>query len=166
MATLLDLSTKKDSPLIKVDPGLEPSEQEWRAIYAGGRFQPWLINDLPNLVSEWQIEETPLQQLDALLEVFASGEALTYGHRLNPLNHLGDGVWELKTADLRIFGWFPCKDHFIGVVADTAYRCKKHDLYAGYAGETVRFRDKLDLDQPKFIPGDDPHAVVSNLNYP
>jgi hypothetical protein len=54
----------------------------------------------------------------------------------------------------------------VAAVADTAYRCKKFDLYAGYAGEVVRFRNALDLDEPKFIPGDDPNAVVTNFDYP
>jgi hypothetical protein len=43
---------------------------------------------------------------------------------------------------------------------------KRHRLYYGYANEAARFRDRLDLDAPKFVPGDDPHAVVSNFSYP
>jgi hypothetical protein len=77
-----------------------------------------------------------------------------------------DGIWELKTADLRIFGWFNVLDHFVGAAADTTDRVKQHNLYYGYAGETARFRDGLDLDPPKFIPGADPNAVVSNYTYP
>jgi hypothetical protein len=47
-----------------------------------------------------------------------------------------------------------------------ATRIKKHDLYRGYANVTTRrFRDELDLDNPKYIPGDDPHAVVSNFDH-
>jgi hypothetical protein len=82
------------------------------------------------------------------------------------LRPAGDGVWELKTADLRVFGWFHAKDCFLGHCADTAERVKEHRLYTGYVGEVVRFRDSLPLDEPKYIPGEDPDAVVSNSSYP
>jgi len=80
---------------------------------------------------------------------------------------MGDGVWYLKTTDLRIFGWFWRKDIFLGVVADTKLRCQTHNLYQGYRTVNVeRFRNELPLDEPKFIPGTDPDAVLSNYDIP
>ena len=72
---------------------------------------------------------------------------------------------ELRTPDLRIFGWFALKDHFVGVVANDATYVKEHDLYQGYIGEVVRFRDGLQLDDPKFIPGEEAKDVVSRYNF-
>jgi hypothetical protein len=163
MATLLDLASP-GGPLAKLDPGLEPRDQEWRVIYAAGRFRDWVQNDLPKLTSQWEIETTPLEQFVALAEIFASGETLTYGERFKPLHPREEGIWELKTPDLRIFGWFPQKDHFVAVVADTAERVKTHGLYHGYLGEVKRFRTALNLDDPKYMTGDDPHAVISNYD--
>jgi hypothetical protein len=119
---------------------------------------------LPTIPSDWEIEVAPVGQLDALVEIFASGETLTVGEHFKPLRPHAHGVWELKTTDLRIFGGFPIKDHFIAIIADTAERIKTHDLYAEYIGEVVRFRDALDLNAPKFIPGNNPHDIVSNYN--
>ena len=86
MATILELV--RAHKLFKLDPGLEVNEQEWRYVYASPRFRERVENDLPGFVSNWQIEETPAQQLDALLELFCAGETLTYGPRFKPLTHL------------------------------------------------------------------------------
>ena len=121
---------------------------------------------LPGLDSTWKIEQPPVEQLDDLMEVFCSGSPLTYGWQFKCLTHVAEGVWELKTADVRLFGWFHKKDCFIAAVADTADRIKTHKLYEGYGRiEVINFRKALDLDDPKFIPGDNPHDVVSNFSY-
>jgi hypothetical protein len=164
MATLLDLVAA--GSLFKLDPALEANEQEWRTVYALARLRPRFENDLPTWVSTWRVEVTPAQQIDALLEVFCSGETLTFGPQFKPLVHLKDGVWELKTPDIRLFGWFPIKDCFIGGALDLAFNVKNHNLYRGYAGEVAHYRGQLDLDDPKFVPGDNPNAVVSNYTYP
>jgi hypothetical protein len=65
-------------------------------------------------------------------------------------------VWELKTVDLRLFGWMCKPKHFIGVLGDYA------DLYKGKSAKksyedaiakVVSARDSLDLDEPKFAKG-------------
>lgn len=116
--------------------------------------------------SDWGIESTPMEQLDALVGRFAAGEILTFQHHFWPLSNLGSGVWELKTQDLRVFGWFPQRDCFIGDKADNTTRIKQHRLYSGYVNEVVRFRNALDLDEPKFLEGVDPRVVVSNFDLP
>jgi hypothetical protein len=151
--------------LTKLDPALDPAQQELRIIYLSDRAKKWLDETLPSLGSTWNIEEAPSEQLDALFAIFTSGEILAYGDHFKPLRHIKYGVWELKTADLRMIGWFPHKDCFVAVVADTADRVKKYNLYQGYIGEVVRFRDALDLDEPKFVAGEDPKNVVSDFNY-
>ena len=107
-----------------------------------------------------------MEQLVARTDIFCSGETLTYGWHFKPLAHIQDGVWELKTADLRIFGWFHTKDCFIGSDVDETWRIKQFRLYHGYRQQCVLRRNALNLDDPKFIPGDDPHAVVSAFDYP
>ncbi len=100
------------------------------------------------------------------MAVYASGQTLTYRRAFHPIWHAGNGVWMLKTADLRVFGWFHARDCFVGHAANTAEQVKAHNLYHGYAGEVVHFRNQLDLDEPKFVAGEDPNAVVSNLSPP
>ena len=164
MATVLELVLAQK--LFKLDPALEANEREWRWMYALPDFKTRAENDLPTWVSQWQTEQSPTQQMDAFVEVYCSGETITYGQQFKPLIHLGDGAWQLKTPDLRLFGWFHKRNCFIGGAIDTAYKVKNHNLYAGYVGAIVRLRTQLDLDEPKFVAGDDPNVVVSNYNYP
>jgi hypothetical protein len=163
MATILSLD--QSGNLFRLDV-LDPGVQEFRQFYASPRLRAWISDDLPNLRSSLDIEQSPLMQFFDLAEVFCSGGRLDYGYSFKPLTHHADGVWQLKTQDLRIFGWFHRRDCFVGVVADDATRIKTHDLYHGYARVTTAgFRDAIDLDDPKYVPGDDPHAVVSNFDY-
>jgi hypothetical protein len=169
MATVVQLT---DAGLLhKFDPVLDPDEQELRLLHTSDKLKGWLENALPNLTSQWDIETSPLEQLDALIAIYAEGLPLVFERQFKafhrkPIEPAGDGVWYLKTADLRVFGWFWKKDCFIGVVADTAERVKTYPLYQGYRGEVIRFREALDLDEPKFIPGEDPDAVISNYDLP
>jgi hypothetical protein len=163
MATIIDL--RNAGQLIWIDPQLEPNEQVWRPMYGLARIRPRL-DDLPNWESQWEVDQSPVQQMDALLEEFCSGERLTFQRRFKPLTHIQDGIWQLKTPDLRLFGWFPVKDTFICGAIDTAYRVKNSNLYPGYANEVAHYRGQLPLDEPKFITGSDPRDVVSNYDLP
>ena len=119
MATLFQL--KDIGALVKIDPSLEAGELEHRLIYATPICWNRIENELGGYASTWSIEETPIQQFDALLEVFCSGETLTFDRRFKPLNHLGAGIWELKTADLRLFGWFAHRDCFVATTIDLVH---------------------------------------------
>ena len=164
MATLLELDNA--GSVFRIDPALGPREQESRRIYVLPELQRWLQDELLALGSTWKIEQSPQEQLDALVAIYCSGDTLTYNWHFRPLNNLGDGIWEMKTADLRVFGWFPNKDDFIGVSANLTDQIKRLHMYRPYCEEAIRRRDELDLDEPKFIQGDDPNAVVSNFDFP
>jgi hypothetical protein len=164
MPTVAELN--RDGAIHRYDPELPANRQEDRCLYASTRLKDWIEKPLPTLGSSWDIDTSPLEQFDSFISDFAAGEPLVFRRQFSALRPIGNGVWELKTADLRIFGWFANKDCFIGVVADHAQRVKDHGLYAGYRDEVVRFRNELQLDEPKFVPGEDPNAVISNFNYP
>jgi hypothetical protein len=164
MATLQALDASGE--ISKLDLELGARQQVERLIYLMPRIIHWLKEDLPALGSSWNIEESPEQQFYNLAEVFITGATLTFDLQFKPLNHLGNGIWELKTADLRIFGWFPGRDCFVATNADTAQRIKEHGLYRGYQAEAAQMRAALQLDEPKFIEGSNPHAVVSAFAYP
>lgn len=164
MATLIELDAVGD--LNKIDPGLPLNVLEERVIYASPKLTQWLQDELPLLGSTWGIELDPIEQLAVWIETYASGKPLKFGWAFSPLRPISNGVWELKTADLRVFGWFHKVDHFVAHRAHCAQHIKDYKLYNGMAGEVIRFRDQLDLNAPKFIEGDDPNAVVSNFCYP
>lgn len=165
MATVVEL--ERAGALFKLDPDLEAGIQELRCIYGSPTLKTWIEGTLPGLEGNWGLELTPLEQLQGFVEeVFCPGEPLTFEWQFKPLIHIRDGIWELKTADLRMFGWFWKQDCFIASACDLKSRILEYKLYRPYADDAARFRSALDLDEPKFIPGDDPRAVVSDFSYP
>lgn len=164
MATILDLVEAGE--LIRVDPVLDSGVQEERLIYATPVVAAWVQTELPAIASQWDLELSPAEQLDALVATYAEGDVLSFELHFKPLHPHNDGVWELKTPDLRVFGFFSSRDCFVAVRIDTAQRVKEHGLYRGYVGEVVRARQGWDLDPPPFVPGVDPRDVVSNYQLP
>ena len=121
---------------------------------------------LPNLESRFGSEIAPIEQLDDFLGSYCAGEVLMFERQFRPLVHIDKGIWELKTIDLRLFGWFHRRDCFVCSAVDDATRVKSIPLYSGYRDQAVHDRSTLDLDEPKFISGDDPNDVVSAFSYP
>lgn len=160
MATLLHLAGS--GHVIKIDPVLGLRELELRRIYLLPRAHKWLAEVLPDTDSDRNIQETPSEQVDALIYEFCSGKPLPVGRRFKALVHLGDGVWELKTADIRLFGWFTQKDCFVVSDCNSKYNVLKSNMYRGYCEQAVRLRNALDLDEPKFVTGENPDDVVSD----
>lgn len=165
MATLIQLC--QQNQLLQLDPQLSSAALEERFVFLLPRVRQWFEDELPSLQPTWNRELSPLEQIDALMEIFCSGQPLAIGQTFKHLFFRdAAGIWELKTADVRIFGWFPWKDHFIASAAGLADHIKTHNLYHGYSVQAQRDRDLLNLDKPKFIFGDNPNDVVSNWHKP
>lgn len=148
--------------LVRIEVELEGRELPWRHLVGTPRFIKWLADVLPELQSSSiGCEITPLEQIDALFAEFITGRPLNHGRQFSCLRPADRAVWELKTVDIRVFGWFAHRDCYVAVRGDHADRVKDHDLYAGYRDEVVRLRDQLDLDEPKYAPGDSADDVVS-----
>lgn len=164
MATLLNLAA--DGVLDKFDAELGSRQQPMRAVF----FRPGVFESalerLEGMESEYGNEISPLENWEDLLNSFVAGEVLIFDRQIKPLTHFRDAVWELKTLEIRMFGWFYLVDHFICNDIDLATRIKHHNLYNGYRDAAVRFRNKIDLSPPKFLIGDDPRVVVSSVSYP
>lgn len=163
MATVVELVLRGE--LDRFDPVLRSRQQAARLLYGRQRVWEWIEKNLPDAVSEHGSLISPLEELDELLNAFCAGDELSFDRQIKPLQHWGHGIWELKTKELRIFGWFSSVDVFIACSIDFATRIKAHRLYAGYRDEAVRFRDTLDLTPPKFITGDDPRGVATNIGF-
>lgn len=162
MSTLVLL--KAEGLLDRWEPALRASEQALRGIYLYPRATRWLTEDLPGLEPSWNLEVDPAEELDAFANQFFIGAKIVFQRQVKPLRHIDSGVWELKTSELRLFGWFAVRDVFVCSAVDTATRVKTYSLYAGYRDQAVRDRDELDLDQPKFVSGEEIENVLSNCD--
>lgn len=160
MATILEL--EESGQLVRVDASLGPKEFENRRIFLLAETVLRATELCESMESEWDIETTPAEQLDELFYHFMSGGVLDFPKQFHDLQHVRDGIWQLKTADLRLFGWFASKDCFICAYVVNANELKRGLPYSGYCEQTWFKRQNLDLDEPKFIPGQEPTNVVSN----
>src|SRR5665811_908306 len=105
MATLSELDRRGD--LVRLDPGLAPNELENRPVYLSPKLTKCMDETLPTLPPDLDLELTPQEEMAQLFETFCSGVVLTYDKDFKPIHYVIDGVWELRTVDLRVFGWFP-----------------------------------------------------------
>lgn len=160
MSTISELLELKK--LTKLDVELEEGIQPLRCIYALPEAMCKIRDYLPSQKSEWKITETPMEQLDSLLERFISGRTMVATKMFRVLKPYDNYTWELKTADLRLFGWFYKKDVFILSSLFMAGDTKKSGLYTGFSNEAAKRRDELSLDPPKEIKGKNPNDVISN----
>lgn len=151
MATIQELCRDRQLELLEVD--LDPHELPQRLVYALPRVLIWMESTLPTLTTDGYVPgaSTPTEQAENLLYQFIVGKPIK---SMPPkcMRPEGDGVWELRTHDLRFFGWFWRKSIFVVSAIDTKARCLK-GYYHGFRCQAERDRNNLDLDPPKFING-------------
>ena len=156
MATITTLSGD-GGPLIKVTVPLRRFEMEERQLYVFDCCVSWMKTKVPTMVTgNLKAQQTPSEQLDAILYKWISGKRFVYDRMFKDLSPAEDEVWELKTADLRIFGWMYRPKIFIGVLGDFADFYKepnKTKFYSDAKNKVIAKRDLLDIDGPKFVEG-------------
>jgi len=127
-----------------------------RNIYISATAEKWIANNLKQLQPDGFYDgvERPREQLADVFRRVMIGENINEFYPKTVVKH-PDWIHELRTADLRMFGWFWRSSHFI--VALIMVKKDLADNRVTYDGcfETCRaFRSGLDLDPPKFIEGE------------
>lgn len=151
MATLEDLIAA--GKIAKHEADLENHELPERVVYFAPEFDAWSGGVLSGLGCQHGRNRTPYEQTEQILYEFVIGRRLAYGSAYHPLDPLSAHVWELKTPDVRLFGWFPQRGHLIIVCGELKENLRKISDYAPHVGKVVAFRDALDLDEPKAVTG-------------
>ena len=132
-------------------------------MYATPRFQDFRDRRVHAIPSVWNPDIAACDQLEALIADYVWEEAIIVSRMFKNLRGDPQCIWEFKTPDLRIFGWFVRRNHFVADEGWQADATKESNLYAGFANQTVHTRTTLDLDEPKHVTGDDPTYVLSNV---
>ncbi len=163
MATLPTLALRGE--LVKVVYPLGPHDGlAIRQFYATPEVRDWINNTLPALPTENGATRTPKEEFDDLLFQFISSLGRPRYNRggrvrFRDMVPSEDECWELITYQLRICGWFYRKDQFVMVHADTAVNIKRtNDGYRNAKKKVIATRDRLDLDDPRFVGG-----VIDNV---
>jgi hypothetical protein len=144
--------------LVRVIFRLPRGQFHERKIYASPECLQWMRNEVPKMVTGRVASDfTPKEQLVERLRQWMSGDPMAYGRMFRDMEPKSDGVWELKTADLRIFGWMYRTREFIAVrggYTDDYKEPSKTKNYADERNEVVRARNALPLDGKKYMEGE------------
>ena len=156
MATIDKLIQLKT--LIRVTVPLGRRQFHERKLYAYPACLEWMRSKVPHMVTgRIASASTPQEQLIERLRQWIAGDPMAYGRMFHDLIPRSDGVWEIKTADLRIFGWMYRPREFIAVrggYADDYKEPTKTKNYADDRREVIKARDALDLDGEKYADGE------------
>lgn len=155
MATILTLCARTE--LFEITVPLNKGEFPERFIYGFPEFIQWMAKDVSQLnAGRLQAAQSPAEQLDDILYRWTAGRRMRYGRWFQDLMPRSDEVWEMKSADLRIFGWIHRPRYFIAVFGDYADFYKGRNPTKSYESArrtVISSRLRLDLDEPKFATG-------------
>lgn len=151
-----------EGAIVKVEISLDANELPKRLLFGTPAFVAWLEERIDRAESSpARADLTPVEQLDYLFYAFVSGKSLVHSRQFRAIRSERNAVWELKTVDFRIFGWFTKRDCFVAVFGDWADHVKDHDLYRGYRLEVRRLRRELGIGEDLCVQGEDPDDVIS-----
>lgn len=143
--------------LIDIRVPLKRGQFYERWIYVYPKCVEWMRNDVPKMVTgRLQAPQTPKEQLHNRIQEWIAGERMDYGPMFSRLTPHSDFVLELKTPDLRIFGWMYQPKKFVAVFGDYADDYKhptKTKDYGDARRTVVKARDSLPLDGIKYVTG-------------
>lgn len=132
-----------------------------RKFYAMPSFVRFLQETLPEAqTGVLGAAEKPKTQMDTLLRKWITGKPMAYGRAFSNLKPRHHDVWEMKTIDLRVFGWIYRPKVFIATFAGLADDYKSQngkppkELYDEARDRVVWIRGLLDLDPPAHASGD------------
>lgn len=153
MASPSELVESKE--LVKMGGNLLPHEQPLRTMYALPGVKRWILEILPSIESDGHVPGalTPMQQAAVQVHDFIAGKNPEDWMVPKLLRPHKNAVWELRTPDLRLFGWFWRKRVFVLSSIDSALNCKTLSGYTPHINLADQMRERLALDEPKYIEG-------------
>jgi hypothetical protein len=132
---------------------MERDEFPERYVYFAPEVDTWLRATLRRAVKDRSNNLSPYEQAEQLLYDFAIGRPMAYSVHYRKLDPIVQHIWELKTEDVRLIGWFPQKRHFVVVCGRLKREIPRAKLYGPCVECSIWFRSNLDLEEPKAITG-------------
>jgi hypothetical protein len=135
-------------------------EFDEREFHALPSFMLFLKQRLPgSSTGVLAARESPSDQMNTVLRKWNTGKPMAQGRAFAIMRPTPKFVWEMKTADLRIFGWIYRPKVFVAAFAGFADDYKSQngkppiESYAAARDRVLWIRDRLDLDPPPFVKG-------------
>ncbi|MFV1530588.1 hypothetical protein VWX96_17120 [Phaeobacter sp. A90a-4f] len=154
MATVVQLASQ--GALVKMKGNLRPHEQPNRAMYASHEVIEWFKTTLPKAKSDGVIPGAlkPSHQVAAKIHAFVVGEDMAGELEPHVMRPEDKAIWVIKTADVRLYGWFTDTCIFVIVCAALKNMLEEEKtLYDEMVQRSAAFREQLDLDHPKYVEG-------------
>jgi hypothetical protein len=154
MATIEEL--EHNQTWLRHKPDLEDWELQERCLLLSKCWQTWQTNKLKPASRIRGRDLSPFEQVEQLFYEYVVGKPLVYGVHRRKLEPVGLHIWELKTEDVRIFGWFIMQRHFVAVCGEFKAKLSKevlnkstNKLYQPYIENVRDYRSNIPLDEPK-----------------
>lgn len=149
MATINYLERKGALVLYKAD--LRAGEQKERALYFSPDLPYWIENHLDMQPKDRHKHLLPSEQVEEIFDQFVRGHHMGRND-MKKLEPVGQHVWEFKTEDVRVFGYFYRKQIFIAVCGEMRKKLKPaNQKYKHFINQVLKFRNSIDLDEPKYM---------------
>jgi hypothetical protein len=160
MSTIANLLTK--GRLKPVNLGLLDDELPERGLLGTSRLFDFLEHELPGVASQ-DVSLSALEQVANLFGRYLRDRPLVLSSPISPIRHLERAIWELKTLDVRVFGWFASKDTMIIDAGCDVKLLKSGKLnYSGFINQTEYVRKTLGFAPADYIQGTQPHDILTN----
>lgn len=145
----------REDRLIKYEPDLLGSAVAERLIYVTPYFQDWWGEVLIHRKATKGFSLSPYSQLFGRFDEFCSGKYFAYGRMFKSLEPKKNAVWEIKTTDVRVFGFFVQRDCFVAITGEMKNALRRYEKHIGIVLEVRR---KLQL---PWIAGGEHDNVIS-----
>lgn len=146
-----------------VDLGLLDDELPERGLFGTSRLHSFIEGELLRIQSR-DAQLSAEEQVANLFGRYLTNRPLLLNSPIAPLRHLERGIWELKTLDVRIFGWFPARDTMIIDAGCETKLLKDEKLnYSGFIAQTEYVRKSLGFLAGDYILGDQPNDILTNF---
>lgn len=151
----------KANLLVRLGGNLRAHQQAQRLLVMCAEALDDMKVRLPGMQADGHVDgaDRPLNQAAALFNLFVSGEPFDdpVPHQMRPL---GQGVWRLRTADLRFDGWFPVPNFFVIAAFDHKQETLKPGRNDAMYKRVLAVRAGTDLNGGAFAMQEDYHDLV------
>ncbi len=143
--------------------GLIDDELPDRGLFGTRRLHDFLEGDLRAVPSRDSTLSAELQ-LATLFGRYLTNRPLILHSPISPLRHLKSAVWEMKTLDVRVFGWFAQKDVMVLDAGCDVKLLKSDKLnYSGFIAQTEYVRKTLGFQETEYVQGTQPNDILTNF---
>ena len=153
---------RKQGLLMTISGNLRRHQRAERLLMATAGAMAVLAQDLKTMTSDnfHPGSQSPLEQTADIFNRFISGDPM--GHPLPPheMSPQGNGVFRLRTPDLRFDGWFPNTNFFVIAAIHTKQQCKAPGFNDAIYAQVLATRQAIGLNGGTFMTAGDYRDLI------